>query len=966
MKSIQRILTCFSLLAISVSSSYAQTHVAGYVSGVWTVEGSPYIADSTIVIHQDSLLVIEPGVVVNISGGIADQDSMKVCGDLHAWGTETDTILIDCSQYGVLYFAPTALYDIRLEYCKMVYPWYSPWVRDIPITFSHCYFDGVIGVGFFVEDSPIVVFDSCYANGYMRTNYCTCEMRYNCFDGFVNCYSTTLTAFDNEFNDGLDVQGGGEVRSNYLGGSLHLAYNVHIINNIIYGNIYTASFSDTIEYNEIHGKIDLYAGVPVIRNNLIINPSGCISCDASPQIVNNTLIFGSEVGTSGAISVGTNHTAHIKNNIMMGDWYNCGAVSCGTSASAEISYNTLWRMEEPYYVNCSPTVGDTFTDPRFYDFEEGDYDLLPDSPCIDTADPASPPDPDHTPADRGYAYYDHRIDHPPAVDSPTSSFAQRGAEFSYTATALDDGDFLDISFLDLPDWLDPIILDLIYDSVTVSGEVPPEQGDFTFTIIAEDGIGQADTESVQVEVTDFTILCDTTTGVLTAAASPYLMVDNIIIPYGDSLRIEPGCILKAKYYEYTDYRSHIYVYGRLTAEGTEEDSIIFTSEREEWESFDWFGIWFYGCNEDTSKIAYSLIEAAKRGIFADSSSNLTVYNNSFINDRGGIYLQNSSNIRIAENYFQLIENYEIKCNNSNSEIFNNYFDNPSTYAPTIYLLYSDAYIHNNIFDACWYITVDMFSHPMIINNLFTNIDFYAICVSNESYPSIYNNTISSCIGGIILSNGNLVMKNNIIANCTEGGLNSSYGFVPDTVMNNNIWCPGASNYINCPDSLGLLVTVNANGDSCDIYGNISMDPLFEGGTPFSYYLQTESPCIDAGIDVGFPYFGLAPDMGAYEFDPSAVNPSNTELFPQTVHLYQNYPNPFNRSTTIQFDLAYPTKVTLIITNILGEEMMELCDDYLTSGRYTFQWNSQGGSSGVYFIVFNAGDYRKVIKCVCVK
>jgi hypothetical protein len=35
------------------------------------------------------------------------------------------------------------------------------------------------------------------------------------------------------------------------------------------------------------------------------------------------------------------------------------------------------------------------------------------------------------------------------------------------------------------------------------------------------------------------------------------------------------------------------------------------------------------------------------------------------------------------------------------------------------------------------------------------------------------------------------------------------------------------------------------------------------------HLQPGSPCIDAGIDVGLPYLGSAPDMGAFEFEPSA-------------------------------------------------------------------------------------------------
>jgi hypothetical protein len=48
-------------------------------------------------------------------------------------------------------------------------------------------------------------------------------------------------------------------------------------------------------------------------------------------------------------------------------------------------------------------------------------------------------------------------------------------------------------------------------------------------------------------------------------------------------------------------------------------------------------------------------------------------------------------------------------------------------------------------------------------------------------------------------------------------------------------------------------------------GNISVDPQFVDAAVPDVHLQPGSPCIDAGVDVGLPYLGLAPDMGAYEF-----------------------------------------------------------------------------------------------------
>jgi hypothetical protein len=52
-------------------------------------------------------------------------------------------------------------------------------------------------------------------------------------------------------------------------------------------------------------------------------------------------------------------------------------------------------------------TGNIDADPLFVDPVGNDYHLLSDSPCIDTGDPASPPDPDGTRADMG-AYYYHQ------------------------------------------------------------------------------------------------------------------------------------------------------------------------------------------------------------------------------------------------------------------------------------------------------------------------------------------------------------------------------------------------------------------------------------------------------------------------------------------------------------------------------------------------------------------------------
>ena len=71
------------------------------------------------------------------------------------------------------------------------------------------------------------------------------------------------------------------------------------------------------------------------------------------------------------------------------------------------------------------------------------------------------------------------------------------------------------------------------------------------------------------------------------------------------------------------------------------------------------------------------------------------------------------------------------------------------------------------------------------------------------------------------------------------------------------------------------------------------------------------------------------------------------------YLSQNYPNPFNPSTTIRYELAAISNVTIKIYNILGQEVRTLVHQVQTAGQQAAIWDSRNSfgrvvSSGVYF------------------
>lgn len=76
------------------------------------------------------------------------------------------------------------------------------------------------------------------------------------------------------------------------------------------------------------------------------------------------------------------------------------------------------------------------------------------------------------------------------------------------------------------------------------------------------------------------------------------------------------------------------------------------------------------------------------------------------------------------------------------------------------------------------------------------------------------------------------------------------------------------------------------------------------------------------------------------------------LAPKTFALGTNYPNPFNPSTTIAYDVAEQAHITLVVYNLLGQEVIRLVDEIKPAGRYQVVWNARNTqnrevASGIY-------------------
>lgn len=80
---------------------------------------------------------------------------------------------------------------------------------------------------------------------------------------------------------------------------------------------------------------------------------------------------------------------------------------------------------------------------------------------------------------------------------------------------------------------------------------------------------------------------------------------------------------------------------------------------------------------------------------------------------------------------------------------------------------------------------------------------------------------------------------------------------------------------------------------------------------------------------------------------STVEPIGSQV-PDRFLIKQNFPNPFNAYTKFEIHIPEPTKVKIIVYDILGKEIEILVDDFIRAGIYNLTFNASNLKSGVYF------------------
>ncbi len=452
---------------------------------------------------------------------------------------------------------------------------------------------------------------------------------------------------------------------------------------------------------------------------------------------------------------------------------------------------------------------------------------------------------------------------------------------------------------------------------------------------------------------------------ITKENSPYIIEDDLIIPAGEKISIEPGVEMKV------DYLKSLIVYGELQINGSADDSIKITNHS--CYNNHWGQILFSGEASEYSTIKYTNIEYGSysergSGTICCLNDSISIFNCCFKRDNSTIYCGEKSKVRISNNKFY------------NESTFTG--ERVITCAPS-----STPLIDNNILYSCS-IYADS-ANPKIIKNKFMGQkskpgqQYWIITLTNKSESRIESNLLKDNYGAILVEGSStLYSVNNLITGCdnamhisdhSDGSITNNtiyshgYGITGDVnaiinISNSIIWTVGENS-----KAIRVFNSAQIEAKYCDLSTEfegdeiIYDDPLFLNPDEGDFHLLANSPCIDSGDpDTSGIYFSTTDfdgkarvvngriDMGCYEFQHLDNIEAQKNISLSTFVLNQNYPNPFNPVTVISYTIPQNTHVVLDIYDLRGRRLRNLVNTYQLAGSYTVRFDAGDLSAGIYY------------------
>ncbi len=218
--------------------------------------------------------------------------------------------------------------------------------------------------------------------------------------------------------------------------------------------------------------------------------------------------------------------------------------------------------------------------------------------------------------------------------------------------------------------------------------------------------------------------------------------------------------------------------------------------------------------------------------------------------------------------------------------------------------------------------------------------------------------------------GNVLMKSSARGSVVFGKLvgqsNSSTVVLPISLSNSaNVYSAYVelnidNNYANIENVAGSLPQGWVMSHN---YSNGVLKIAMAGTTPLSDGNIAEISLNLKDKETHFTVTGTAELNANYSTELGNLT---VKQIPNQFELSQNYPNPFNPTTTIKYQLAQNSKVTLEIYDMLGQRIKTLVNDVQDAGYYSVSWDGSNNfgqqvSSGIYIYRLQAGSFVKTLK-----
>ncbi len=462
---------------------------------------------------------------------------------------------------------------------------------------------------------------------------------------------------------------------------------------------------------------------------------------------------------------------------------------------------------------------------------------------------------------------------------------------------------------------------------------------------------------------DSVLLMPPLSGYLSGTLGPgdFQVTDSIVVAANTSLTILPGTRL------WFDGMHTFIVRGLLDADGTTQDSIVFTRRYSTGPDSMWSGMVLSYCNSQTRFDCVRLEYAYYSGGWSYASvlcegSDVTITSCTFLRNRG-------TNVIRFEDCSPTLVGCRFEHNSGQNGVLYWYYSNPTITACTFS---GNGGIALTGYRGTATISFCQFQGDGVaLRRGFTTIEdcvfrntslFGGDAITTYDSDSV---TVSRCTFHVITRAATIDHSSAVFSSCAIlafGYYSSGVRFIHSEESQVR-YCDILATYgpfsfydndpSNGPPAIGQIALTNANGDSCDTYYNIFADPQFVDTANGDYHLLPSSPCIDAG-DPQLPNDpdGTVADIGAYYFnqlragDPFVPRPASFTV--------SAYPNPFNATTTLSFVLPQRSAVKLTIFDLTGRQVQTATERVMESGTHTISFDAASLPSGLYFARLEAG------------